>query len=49
MSALKTTVIAIFAAGVLIVAVAFYRSCRSGHNLDIDPQARKEIDKATHK
>jgi biopolymer transport protein ExbB/TolQ len=49
MSALKTTVISIFAAGVLIVAVAFYRSCRSGHNLDIDPHARQEIDKAMHK
>jgi hypothetical protein len=49
MSTLKTTAISIFAAGVLIVAVALYRSCSSGNILDVDPHARMEIEKAKHR
>jgi hypothetical protein len=49
MQASKTTIIAILAVGIFVLSVAFYRSCRSGHNLDIDPHARQEIDKAMHK
>jgi hypothetical protein len=43
------TTVVIVAVGMFVLSVAFYRSCRSSHNLDIDPHARQEIDKAMHK
>jgi hypothetical protein len=49
MQSLKTPLIVTIAVCILVLSVAIYHSCRSGHNLDIDPHARKEIDKAMHK
>jgi hypothetical protein len=34
--------------GILILSLTLYRSCGSGRTLDVDPHARKEIEKATH-
>jgi hypothetical protein len=45
---MKTTVAAL-ALGILVVTVTFYRSCSSGRALDVDPHARKEIEKARQK
>ena len=42
-------IIALLALGVLVLSVAFYRSCGFGHALDVDPHARKEIEKARQK
>jgi hypothetical protein len=45
----KTLLISILALGILALSVAFYRSCGSRNDLDIDPHARKEIEKAKQK
>jgi len=34
---------------ILVLSVAFYRSCGSACGLDVDPRARKEIEKARQK
>jgi hypothetical protein len=43
------TILAALALGILVASVAFYRSCSSGGALDIDPHARREIEKAREK
>ena len=43
---MKTLVITMLALGILALSVAFYRSCGLRNSLDIDPHARKEIEKA---
>ena len=43
------TIIAVLALVVLVLSVAVYRSCRPEGALDVDPHARKEIEKARQK
>jgi hypothetical protein len=43
------TILAALALVILVVILAFYRSCSSGGALDVDPHARKEIEKARQK
>jgi hypothetical protein len=43
------TIITVLALGLLVLSVAFYRSCRPEGALDVDPHARKEIEKARQK
>jgi hypothetical protein len=41
---MKTMLIGVVIA--LAAGLVFYRACRPGSNLHVDPQAREEIDKA---
>jgi len=44
----KTLLICVVVTATLALAV-FYRSCRSGKDLNVDPNAREEIEKAKHR
>jgi hypothetical protein len=43
---MKTVVVSLLAAAVLLLAVAFYRSRPSGPRLNVEPHAREVIEKA---
>jgi len=43
----KAVVISLFVA--VIIGVVCYRSCAAGRHLDVDPNARREIEKAKRK
>jgi hypothetical protein len=45
----KTIMISLLALGILALSAGLYRACRSRSSLDVDPHARKEIEKARQK
>jgi hypothetical protein len=45
----KTAPLVILILGLLLAAFALSRSCIPGRDLNVDPQAQKEIEKARHR
>lgn len=43
---MKPIVIWLLAIAIIVFGMVFYRSCTSGRDLNVDPHARKEIEKA---